>query len=365
MQTQSHDPSSCAHQNAVTLAETAADMRTPVGDACSFASASTEAEARLFRKTAIGNVERLTALQSRVLDLLLAGRAPKEIATALKMSQRSVYDHRTAIARQLEALSEADVIHAAVCGRCAIREPDSGAEPAGSGAPTAALSHAALTAEDLVRLDMREVSHRLKNFAAVIQSISHQTARSATSVTEFDKVFSARLRAFCSSLDALVAGDWSNLGMAQLVAMQLAPFGLGDGEQISAVGPEVSLQPAAAHAIGMALHELATNAVKYGALSVAEGRVTLDWRIEVLAGRTDLIVNWHEMQGPKVTAPAHHGFGLQVIQKLTALALHATVTHEFHVDGVFWQLRCDTHHLRAIAESPVSQRADAALYTAA
>lgn len=188
-----------------------------------------------------------------------------------------------------------------------------------------------------MRLDMREVSHRLKNFAAIIQSICHQTARSAKSVIEFEGVFSARLSAFCSSLDALVAGAWSNLGMNQLVVAQLAPFGLLDSDQISVSGPDLILKPAAAHAIGMALHELATNAVKYGSLSVVAGRVTFDWHVQ----QHELVLNWRESNGPAVVKPLKGGFGQQVIQKLTALALQGTVEHQYLSGGVHWKLRCD------------------------
>lgn len=199
---------------------------------------STEnADVRLFRKTAAQNIERLSVLQNQVLDLLLAGYTSKHISAELKISQSSVVYLREAIARRLGAHSFAELVHSAICGRCTIGAPATGDIVL----PGMDVASAELSPEELIRFDMREVSHRLKNFAAIIQSICHQTARSTTSVVAFDKIFSARLSAFCSSLDALVAGDWSNMSMRKLIEMQLSPFGLLDCDQISASGPELDL----------------------------------------------------------------------------------------------------------------------------
>ena len=299
---------------------------------------SENADVRLFREIAAQNIARLSVLQNQVLDLLLAGYPSKHISAELKISQSSVACVREAIARRLGAHSFAEIVHSAICGRCTIGAPETG-EIVLSGVDVAS---AELSPEELVRFDMREVSHRLKNFAAIIQSICHQTARGTTSVVAFDKIFSARLSAFCSSLDALVAGDWSNMSMRKLIEMQLSPFGLLDCDQISASGPDLDLKPAAAHAVGMALHELATNAVKYGSLSIAEGRVTIAWRMETLAETEDVVLSWQESNGPTVVEPTHKSFGLQIIQKLTALSLHGTVRHQFLPEGVFWQLRFDS-----------------------
>lgn len=341
MQNQSHDRSLRSSRDDASPAALSRKPYPRPSEAAVCPRLSENADSRLFRKIAAENIERFTVQQNRVLDLLLAGHSNKHIAAELDISLRSVGYLRAAIAQRLGTHSFVEIVHTAVCGRCAISEPDVGDIVL----PIVDAPALELTSEDIVRFDMREVSHRLKNFAAVIQSICHQTARSTTSVIAFDKIFSARLAAFCCSLDALVAGDWSNLSMQQLVEIQLAPFGLLDGEQITAAGPELKLKPAAAHAIGMALHELATNAVKYGSLLVPEGHATLSWRMETIAGKEEVVLSWQESNGPAVVEPSHKSFGLQVLQKITALALHGTVQHQFRAEGVVWQLRFDSRFL--------------------
>jgi two-component sensor histidine kinase len=287
----------------------------------------------LFSRIAADNLTHLTQRQTDVLDLLLAGHASKSIAHELKISQRTVENHRAALAKRMDARSLPELIHSAVCGRCSTGGHDLSKGVDGKVVPLG------LTAEEFIRLDMREVSHRLKNFAAVIQSICHQTERQAHGPADFTTIFSARLASYCRSLDALVAGEWSNIGMVELATLQLEPFGLLDSHQISLSGPTLKLMPATAHAVGMALHELATNAVKYGALSVPAGHVSVDWRIEGMNGLQEFVLSWREADGPAVVQPVRSGFGVQIIQRLTALALEGTVKHEFLPGGVEWELR--------------------------
>jgi two-component sensor histidine kinase len=119
----------------------------------------------------------------------------------------------------------------------------------------------------------------------------------------------------------------------------MEPFGLLDSHQISLAGPKLRLTPATAHAVGMALHELATNAVKYGALSLPSGRVAVEWRVEGLNGSQEFVLSWREADGPPVVQPTRSGFGVQIIQRLTALALDGKVDHQFLPGGVEWELR--------------------------
>jgi two-component sensor histidine kinase len=183
-----------------------------------------------------------------------------------------------------------------------------------------------------------ELSHRMKNLVAVIQSIARQTMHKAITKNDFEARFSERLGAFSRSLDLLIANDWHGARMDELVRSELTTFGALDGVQISVSGPPVNLNAEAARNVGLAVHELATNASKYGALSVPEGKVALHWELTNSGGRRRFRMTWCESGGPMVTEPKRWGFGRQVIQQITAQALAGKVTHQFLPGGVRWTL---------------------------
>ncbi len=192
---------------------------------------------------------------------------------------------------------------------------------------------------DSLDIDLRELRHRLKNFMAVVQAMSRQSMQKSATIAEFDAAFTARLDAYGRTMDELVARRWRGLDIHALVRLQLAPFGLDDG-RISAVGPPLMLRSESAHALGLALHELATNAVKYGALSVPKGRGLFSWTVsETKPRRVDFM--WQEVGGPAVELPLRRGFGTQVIQRTTTMLLGGEATQEFRPDGVVWRLSCD------------------------
>jgi len=128
-----------------------------------------------------------------------------------------------------------------------------------------------------LRVITNELSHRIKNLVAIIQSIARQTMHQATTNEDFEVRFSGRLGAFGHPLDLLIANDWHEARIDELVRSELTPFGVLDGVQISVTEPPLGLNPDTARNIGLALHELATNASKYGALSVPEGKVAMHW----------------------------------------------------------------------------------------
>ena len=189
-----------------------------------------------------------------------------------------------------------------------------------------------------LRVITNELSHRIKNLVAIIQSIARQTMHQTTTKGDFEARFSGRLGAFGRSLDLLIANDWRGARIDDLVRLELAAFGVLDGVQISVNGPSLGLNPDAARNIGLALHELATNASKYGALSVPEGKVTVHWELASSGGRPRFRMTWRESGGPMVKEPTRRGFGRQVIQQVTAQALAGEVAHEFLPDGVRWTL---------------------------
>jgi two-component system, chemotaxis family, CheB/CheR fusion protein len=193
-------------------------------------------------------------------------------------------------------------------------------------------------AEKLLRTVMHELSHRSKNLLSVIQAMAHQTGRLSPSIESFLERFNARIQGLAASQDLLVSQDWSGARLEDLVRQQLQAFGEEDGGRVEISGPTVLVTPDAAQTLGLALHELATNASKYGALSVPQGKVAVQWNIEPGSGSPRFRMSWRERGGPRVNAPERSGFGRMLIERLTAEKLEATVLLAFERDGVMWTL---------------------------
>jgi PAS domain S-box-containing protein len=185
-----------------------------------------------------------------------------------------------------------------------------------------------------LRLLLRELTHRSKNLLAVIQAMARQTARHAGSIDGFLNQFSARLQALASSHDLLVRESWYGASLNELIRSQLAAFFASKDGPVSVQGPDVALKPEAAQNLGLALHELAANAAKYGALSVPEGRVYITWeRLDGPKGNA-LELDWREQQGPKVKTRRKRGFGSLVIERNLTRALDAEVDLNFDPAGL-------------------------------
>ncbi len=180
-----------------------------------------------------------------------------------------------------------------------------------------------------LRLLLRELTHRSKNLLAVIQAMARQTARHSGSIDGFLSQFAARLQALASSHDLLVRESWRGASLRELVRSQL-----GSDSQIAFEGPEVALKPEAAQNLGLALHELAINARKFGALSVPDGRVSIRWSLYDGGKDNSVELNWLEQFGPKVKARRKRGFGSVVIERNLARSLDAQVDLEFEPGGV-------------------------------
>jgi PAS domain S-box-containing protein len=189
--------------------------------------------------------------------------------------------------------------------------------------------------EDKEQLLMREINHRAKNMLSVVDSIAHQTA--ARSPEEFVERFSERVQALSANQDLLVRNEWQGVDVEDLVRAQLAHFADLIGSRIALHGPRLRLNPAAAQAIGLALHELATNAGKYGALSTDAGRVDIDWRMS--DGNT-FDMSWTEHGGPPVSAPQRRGFGAVVIEAMAERSVGGGVSLDYAPSGVIWRLTC-------------------------
>jgi two-component system CheB/CheR fusion protein len=161
-----------------------------------------------------------------------------------------------------------------------------------------------------------ELNHRVKNTLAVIMSIAQQTVGSAASPEEFQKSFFGRLRALARSHELLSHKNWGEVAVEPVLRQALAPFFQPDRERIVLSGPEILLRPELALSFGVIIDELATNAVKYGALSNDGGSVAIDWSTTGPQGDggSMLTLTWRESDGPKVTPPKKMGFGLKVIK---------------------------------------------------
>jgi PAS domain S-box-containing protein len=188
--------------------------------------------------------------------------------------------------------------------------------------------------EEKEHLLMREINHRAKNMLSVVESIAHQTA--AQNPEDFVERFSERIQALSANQDLLVRNEWQGVDVEDLVRAQLAHFADLIGSRIILQVAKLRLNPASAQAIGLALHELATNAGKYGALSTDGGQVNISWGIEGDA----FMMSWIECKGPAVSPPDRRGFGTLVMEAMVARSLDGTVDLDFPSSGVTWQLTC-------------------------
>ena len=197
-------------------------------------------------------------------------------------------------------------------------------------------------AEQRVQQLMHEMNHRLKNLLTVVQSIARMTARTGAPEDFLDR-FDARLRALSHNQDLMVSRGGEGVALGALVRQQLDPFAGGSNAALHISGPDLSLKFDAIQPIGLALHELGTNAMKYGALSVKGGRVNIDWRV------TDdrFSLSWTESGGPAVVQPQRKGFGSTVLTGMTRSALEADVTLTYDPAGLQWSFSCDLDRVRA------------------
>ncbi|MDP4021131.1 PAS domain S-box protein [Methylobacterium sp. NEAU 140] len=189
--------------------------------------------------------------------------------------------------------------------------------------------HRALLAEEL--------KHRVKNTMATMQSIAHQTLRGASSLDEAYRTLDARLQSLSTAHDMLTRESWAGAPLGEVAENALGAFGGGSGRFLID-GPEVWLPPRLALALTMALHELATNAVKYGALSVDGGRVELTWEVAVRSGPALLRLSWEESGGPTVTPPTRGGFGSKLIERALAAEMGGKAGIDYRPAGVRFSL---------------------------
>ena len=196
-------------------------------------------------------------------------------------------------------------------------------------------------AEEHVRFIMRELSHRTKNLLAVVQTMAWKTARTSLDLEDFEDRFASRVQALACSHDLLTKREWHGVRLEDLVRGQLHLFGAE--KHLDAHGPDLVLRPEAAQNLGLALHELATNAAKYGALTRPAGRIEVGWSIDLEdAASPQFRMYWRETGGPEASPPKRNGFGHTVIKEMTGRALKGEVALEFTPEGFVWQLTAPT-----------------------
>lgn len=193
-------------------------------------------------------------------------------------------------------------------------------------------------AEDRQGLLLAELNHRMKNTLATVMAIAGQTRRGSPDPATFGPVFEARLGALSTAHDLLSEGSWNGASLGDVMHRTLSPHAIGP-DRVRIEGPPIRLSPNAAVTMNMAVHELATNAMKYGALSTPLGSLEIRWSIDgtVSPGRLDIL--WKETGGPPVTPPGTRGFGSRLIEQGLARELGGEVRLHFPPKGV----ECEIH----------------------
>jgi len=177
-----------------------------------------------------------------------------------------------------------------------------------------------------------ELNHRVKNTLSVVQSLAYQTFRGSSSPHDAIAAFEARLQALAAAHNLLTEQKWESASMRRIVQVGLRPF--CDLARCEIDGPDVQVSPQTAVSLALAIHELATNATKYGALSTDTGRIIANWTAE----DGTFVLNWREVGGPPVKAPKGEGFGMRLIRRSLAAELRGNVEVDFNEAGVSYRI---------------------------
>ena len=210
-------------------------------------------------------------------------------------------------------------------------------------------------ADDHVRFLLQELTHRSKNLISVIQAVATRTSKTSKSLADFQQSFEQRLHGLAVSNDLLIKESWDGAALPDLVRQQLAPFVDTTSPRCEVECPAVLLTAEATQAIGLALHELATNASKYGALSGPSGKVTVIGGIVSADPDKPLRICWIESGGPPVTQPSRRGFGTVVIDQMVSMSVNGRAEVTYDPAGFRWALSISHNHYKEIPDTlPVS-----------
>jgi two-component sensor histidine kinase len=191
--------------------------------------------------------------------------------------------------------------------------------------------------EDQQRKLLAELDHRVKNVLATVQTVAAHTMQASSSMEHFVAALDGRIRSMASTHELLSHRRWVGIPLAELVERELAPYTTGSNTEIG--GPEVMLSAEAGQTIATVLHELVTNAAKYGALSVSSGRVSIRWRVHLKGSARDkLVLRWRETGGPLVVPTSKSSYGMDVVRSVIPYELGGTVDHVLAPAGVRCQM---------------------------
>jgi len=195
-------------------------------------------------------------------------------------------------------------------------------------------------AEERVHFILHELVHRTKNILSLVQAMMRQIGRTSDNVEDFQAAVATRLVGLGSSMEALAQAQWDGIPITQLAELQLSTV-TGISDRVDLRGRDFTLNANAVQNLGLAFHELATNSVKYGALSTPDGRVLIEWRPvkgDADDGEPAMQVRWSEIGGPPVKSPSRRGFGSTIIERHAASAFDGKVDLDFAATGLVWQL---------------------------
>jgi two-component sensor histidine kinase len=185
---------------------------------------------------------------------------------------------------------------------------------------------------------VRELHHRVKNTLATVQALVGATGRSSGSFKEFYHSFSNRIVSLAKTHNLLTEDYWQTASLRVIALNELKPFAESRQPRFMLIGPSVELSADLAVPVGMALHELTTNAVRYGALSVPTGYVRVQWTLDEHEGVRKLHLEWREFGGPQVKEPQHRGFGSTLLQRVLPMQCKAEVEVHYASDGLRFRM---------------------------
>jgi two-component sensor histidine kinase len=197
---------------------------------------------------------------------------------------------------------------------------------------------------------VRELHHRVKNTLATVQGLVGATGRSTGSFDEFYRSFSNRIMSLAKTHNLLTEDYWQTAPLREIALSELKPFAESRQPRFMLIGPHVELSADLAVPVGMALHELTTNAVRYGALSTPGGYVEVRWAIGEVQGVRKLHLEWHEHGGPPVSEPQHQGFGSTLLQRVLTMQCHAEVEITYDRAGLQFTMDAPLIEQRLVPE---------------
>jgi two-component system CheB/CheR fusion protein len=179
----------------------------------------------------------------------------------------------------------------------------------------------------------------VKNIITTVGALASRMLKGTTSLDDFASAFSGRLSAMAKTHELLTANNWQGAGLRPLIDATVRSYSSRDGRNIGVSGPDLVLSPAAASTLGLVLYELATNAMKYGALKERGGRVAISWRVTKLDGSEDVSLDWVESEGPPINGSFKEGFGTGFIRRSVEYELNGKVDFELQPSGLHCRIR--------------------------